>query len=67
MGTEFVIFSQGENPKKAKGNEDVRRELAAVMYESNVLGSKGPRRMTVLIPTIDAEDNQYIWQPENVS
>jgi len=35
--------------------------MASVLYESNVLGSKGPRKMTVMIPTIDADDNQYVW------
>lgn len=67
MGTEFVVYDGGENTKKAKNDEEIRREMAAVLYESNVLGSKGPRRMTVMIPTIDAEDNQYEWRPNSVS
>jgi len=57
MGTEFVVYDQGENPKKAKNTDLVRRELASVLYESNVLGSKGPRKMRVIIPAIDKEDN----------
>lgn len=57
MGTEFVIYDQGENPKKTKNTDMMRRELASVLYESNVLGSKGPRKMRVLIPAIDKEDN----------
>ena len=61
MGTEFYVYDHGEAHSKAKGGEDIRKEMAAVLYESNVLGSKGPRKMTVMIPTIDPEDNQRIW------
>ena len=63
MGTEFVIYDQGENPKKAKNESEMRRELASVLYESNVLGSKGPRKMRVMIPAIDREDNICTWKP----
>lgn len=64
MGTEFNVYDPGENPGKTKPGESIRKEMAAVLYEANVLGAKGPRKMTVMIPTIDAEDNQYIWQPQ---
>ena len=57
MGTEFIIYDQGENPKKCKNVDNVRREMASVLYESNVLGSKGPRKMRVIIPAIDKDDN----------
>lgn len=44
MGTEFTIFDDGDNPKKKVKNPkgELRREMGAVTYESNVLGSKGP-------------------------
>ena len=32
-----------------------RKELAAVMYDTNVLGFKGPRRMTVVLPGMNSE------------
>ena len=57
MGTEFVIYDDGENPTKTKNIDEVRREMASVLYESNVLGSKGPRKMRVIIPAIDKDDN----------
>lgn len=51
LGTEFVIYDIGNNPKKSKGGLDhVRKELGVVMYESNLLGARGPRKMRVLIP-----------------
>lgn len=53
IGTAFTIYDNGENPKKTSGVKDeVRQELAAVIYDTNVLGFKGPRRMTVIIPGI---------------
>ncbi|VDN52723.1 unnamed protein product [Dracunculus medinensis] len=58
LGTQFTLYDNGENPKKASvvGN-DVRQELVAVIYETNVLGFKGPRKMTVLIPGICDTEN----------
>ena len=32
-----------------------RQELVAVMYDTNVLGFKGPRRMTVVIPGMSSD------------
>lgn len=29
-------------------------ELGAALYQTNVLGTKGPRKMTVLIPKLEA-------------
>ncbi|KAI6184340.1 Protein king tubby [Aphelenchoides bicaudatus] len=51
IGTMFTIYDHGENPKKAAViGEGVRQELAAVIYETNVFGFKGPRKMTIIIP-----------------
>lgn len=50
LGTEFFVYDTGDNPKEAKSTSNVRKELAVVQYESNLLGSKGPRKMRALIP-----------------
>jgi len=42
----------------------VRCELAGVRYEYNVLGTRGPRKMTALIPGTDAHGQSYIFRPE---
>ena len=34
---------------------DERSEVAAVRYDVNVLGTKGPRRMTAIVPAINAD------------
>ncbi|KAL2102671.1 hypothetical protein ACEWY4_001839 [Coilia grayii] len=54
MGTKFTVFDNGTNPCKNPGTlleeSNTRQELAAICYETNVLGFKGPRKMTVIIP-----------------
>ena len=43
------MFDNGVSPDGDEGirGADVRRELGAVMYAPNVLGSRGPRKMQV--------------------
>jgi tubby-related protein 1 len=60
VGTEFQIFDNGSNPKESEQDEPssygggaIRRDLGAVMYAANVLGSRGPRKMQVAIPSVD--------------
>lgn len=51
MGTEFVIYDDGINPKdagKANRMKPIRLELGAVMYERNT--GSNPREMTVVMP-----------------
>ncbi|XP_064199033.1 tubby protein homolog isoform X2 [Anguilla rostrata] len=54
MGTKFTVYDNGSNPSKTPGalleESNTRQELAAICYETNVLGFKGPRKMTVIIP-----------------
>lgn len=67
VGTHFTIFDNGENlkTKKAKMPEgkDYRKELGAVIYEKNVLGMLGPRKMQVVIPAMDAKQNAMEFKP----
>ncbi|CAN2391066.1 bronchus morphogenesis [Pristimantis euphronides] len=71
MGTKFTVYDSGENPGKARGFLDsgggVRQELAAVCYETNVLGFKGPRKMSVLIPGMNINHERIPFQPHNES
>lgn len=62
MGTQFTIFDNGVSPRKANFKEGAtpRQELAAVMYDTNVLGFKGPRKMTVLLPGMVDEERVAI-------
>ncbi|KAL7076015.1 hypothetical protein ACQ4LE_004346 [Meloidogyne hapla] len=64
MGTMFTIYDNGENPKKPSAiGENVRRELAAVIYEKNVLGLKGPRKMTIIMPGIYIDPKHNYMRP----
>lgn len=61
LGTEFSIFDSKENPKKATNKDDCRQQYGVVQYETNVLGSKGPRRMKVLLPMVNREGEELYW------
>eukprot|EP00762_Andalucia_godoyi_P008713 ANDGO_00449.mRNA.1 Tubby protein homolog 1 len=54
LGTEFRLYDNGENPEKGKKGL-ARRDLGIVLYEPNLLGNKGPRRMTVVVPQAEVE------------
>ncbi|XP_075051806.1 tubby-related protein 3-like isoform X2 [Mixophyes fleayi] len=66
MGTKFTVFDNGVNPDRANSDwSNVRQELAAIVYETNVLGFKGPRKMTVLIPGMDEDCKRVPIRPRN--
>ncbi|KAK2884906.1 tubby protein homolog [Channa argus] len=68
LGTKFTIYDGGENPEKKpfiKECESVRQELAAICYETNVLGFRGPRKMTVIIPGMLENDERVSIRPKN--
>ncbi|XP_040031981.2 tubby protein homolog [Gasterosteus aculeatus] len=68
LGTKFTVYDEGENPEKkpfVKECESVRQELAAICYETNVLGFKGPRKMTVIIPGMLENDERVSIRPQS--
>ncbi|XP_052671721.1 tubby-related protein 1 isoform X2 [Harpia harpyja] len=66
MGTKFTVFDNGANPDRANADwSNVRQELSAVVYETNVLGFKGPRKMTVIIPGMNADSERVPIRPRN--
>ncbi|XP_053525176.1 tubby-related protein 1 isoform X1 [Artibeus jamaicensis] len=70
LGNRFTAFDNGQNPHRGGGGADVgslRQELAAVIYETNVLGFRGPRRMTVIIPGMNADNERVPIRPRNAS
>jgi tubby-related protein 1 len=55
LGTEFTLYDNGYNPKKRGSNiSNYREQLGVVLYQSNILGSKGPRKMRVLLPAVNS-------------
>lgn len=69
LGTHFTVFDNGFSSRKAESREDwkktPRQELAAVVYETNVLGFKGPRKMTIILPGMTQEHKRVIISPED--
>uniref|UniRef100_A0A3Q2X9H8 TUB like protein 1b n=1 Tax=Hippocampus comes TaxID=109280 RepID=A0A3Q2X9H8_HIPCM len=66
MGTKFTVFDNALNPEKALPDmSNARQELAAIIYETNVLGMKGPRRMSVIIPGMDRDNERVPLRPRN--
>ncbi|TKS70729.1 Transcriptional enhancer factor TEF-5 [Collichthys lucidus] len=66
MGTKFTVFDNALHPDRALPDmSNARQELAAIIYETNVLGMKGPRRMTVLIPGMSKENERVPFRPRN--
>ncbi|XP_069344462.1 tubby-related protein 1 isoform X2 [Eulemur rufifrons] len=69
LGNRFTVFDNGQNPQRGGGSDvgSLRQELAAVIYETNVLGFRGPRRMTVIIPGMSADNERVPIRPRNAS
>ncbi|XP_074158762.1 tubby-related protein 2 [Sminthopsis crassicaudata] len=68
LGTKFTIFDNGVNPERKTfmlESTRIREELGAVCYETNVLGFRGPRKMTIIIPGIDPQNQRLKVQPQN--
>ncbi|XP_053066007.1 tubby-related protein 2 isoform X5 [Acinonyx jubatus] len=68
LGTKFTIFDNGVNPERKNFVPEttrIREELGAVCYETNILGFRGPRKMTVIIPGIDDQNQRLRVQPQN--
>ncbi|XP_077569846.1 tubby protein isoform X2 [Stigmatopora nigra] len=69
MGTKFTVYDSGLNPMKTTTtsleDNNMRQELAAICYETNVLGFKGPRKMSVIIPGMNMDHERVSIRPRN--
>uniref|UniRef100_A0AAY4EWH0 Tubby C-terminal domain-containing protein n=1 Tax=Denticeps clupeoides TaxID=299321 RepID=A0AAY4EWH0_9TELE len=66
MGTKFTVFDNALHPDRALPDmSNARQELAAIVYETNVLGMKGPRRMTVVIPGMNKDCERVPIRPRS--
>jgi hypothetical protein len=68
VGTNFTIYSYGRNPFKDDDDQlpagaPLREELTVVAYDPNMLGFKGPRKMTILMPSMTREGQRVSWCP----
>nr|XP_056720246.1 tubby-related protein 2 [Euleptes europaea] len=68
LGTKFTVFDNGTSPDKkpfVPESAQLRQELVAICYETNVLGFRGPRKMTVIIPGMTLDNERICIQPKN--
>jgi len=65
IGTRFTCYDQGRKPEatdmvRRDKDENLRSEMVSILYDQNVLGFKGPRKMTVVLPKMDEESKKAI-------
>ncbi|XP_018428156.1 PREDICTED: tubby protein-like [Nanorana parkeri] len=68
LGTRFTVFDNGVNPDTkpfVQERESFRQELTSICYETNVLGFRGPRKMTVIIPGMNQDCERVCIRPRN--
>ncbi|GAQ79336.1 hypothetical protein KFL_000280410 [Klebsormidium nitens] len=65
MGTEFWFYDKGadcysQNPSSISvpSSQAEREMLGCVTYQYNVMGTRGPRKMTGVIPKLDANEHR---------
>ena len=61
LGTQFTVYDGGETSKSRsllQERSGQRQEIAAVLYDTNVLGFKGPRQMTAVLPGINSAERR---------
>ncbi|RXG69316.1 Tubby protein-like, partial [Armadillidium vulgare] len=70
LGTQFTVFDNSDGHKKGE-KPTCKQEVVAIIYvmllfqETNLLGFKGPRKMTVLLPGMTAEHTRVPFKPES--
>jgi tubby-related protein 1 len=67
VGTEFTVYDDGQSPESrghASSATQLRQELGIVNYASNVLGSRGPRKMKVAVPKVIPDGRRVLFQPD---
>ena len=68
-GTEYNIYSDGDNPKDTQIPECVRDKLGSIEYvnygvlQSNIMGKTTIRKMSVLIPKVKEDGSIAMWKP----
>merc|ERR1719316_785606 len=69
IGTEFVLYDKGTNPEKLDDAQkdssliQARQELGTILYKQNVLGSRGPRKMKVMVPSVNEQGQRKVLRP----
>lgn len=59
VGTAFVLYDNNKKQVKKENLDELRSELGAVLYEPNILGFKGPRKMKIITTRLN-EQGEFI-------
>jgi len=59
VGTAFVLYDNNKKHVRKDNVDELRSELGAVLYEPNILGFKGPRKMKVITTRLD-DNGEFI-------
>jgi len=59
VGTAFVLYDNNKKQVKKENLDELRGELGAVLYEPNILGFKGPRKMKIITTRLN-EQGEFI-------
>lgn len=62
VGTEFIIYNNGGSPTD-KDLTSIRHEMGAILYETNILGTRGPRRLNIITPGVES-NGEYKTHPQ---
>jgi hypothetical protein len=60
------VYDNGNNPNRGVIDEHLRNELVSIVYDANLFGLKGPRKMTVLCPGMTADNKRVEIKPTSV-
>lgn len=65
IGTRFTCYDHGRKPEatdmlRREKDENLRCEFASILYDQNVLGFKGPRKMTIILPKMDEDSKKAV-------
>lgn len=68
FNAEFTLYDKGINPEKLdksapSAHSQVRQELGTILYKQNVLGSRGPRKMKVMVPSVNERGERTVLRP----
>ena len=69
VGTKFTVFDNESKPGGLVSVPDktgaIRQEQCAILYETNIFGFKGPRKMSVIIPGMTCDFQRVIIKAKN--
>ena len=67
IGTQFTVYDYGNNPNRGVLDEHLRSEMISIIYDTNLFGLKGPRKMTVLTPGMNSDNRRVEIKPKSVN